>query len=246
MSIPDRFHDAVTELRGERGADPGWLPTVLATACLRVLPAAGAGLSMFTPDGVRVPLGASDDPAALAERLQFTVGQGPCLTAHELGAPQWADEALLERRWPMFWRQLRGRTPFRSILAVPLGRPLERVGTVDLFFHEPDLDGRIDEAEVHAVVGQITADLLGTFAGTSGGTGAAVEDPPWLDDAHSPRRAVFVATGMLSVSLDVTFQDALAVMRAHAFATDTTVDAVATDLVTGVLPVQSVRPESDR
>jgi hypothetical protein len=57
---------------------------------------------------------------------------------------------------------------------------------------------------------------------------------------------VFIATGMLNVALELGTADALAVMRAHAFATDATVDAVARDLVTGALPVQDVRPMSER
>ena len=37
---------------------------------------------MFGTPGMRIPEGASDDSAAIAERLQFTAREGPCLDAH--------------------------------------------------------------------------------------------------------------------------------------------------------------------
>jgi hypothetical protein len=51
---------------------PELLPVRLARACVEVLPVAGVGISMFGSSGMRIPVGASDDDAAAAERLQFS------------------------------------------------------------------------------------------------------------------------------------------------------------------------------
>jgi hypothetical protein len=55
----------------------------------------GAGISLFFASDRRLPLGASDPDTAEAERLQFTVGEGPCLTSYVTGEPVLADEATM-------------------------------------------------------------------------------------------------------------------------------------------------------
>jgi hypothetical protein len=74
---------------------PELLPTRLMKAAAAVLPVAAAGISIFISSGHRVPLGASDDTAALAERLQFTSGEGPCLSAHATNRATWVTNAQM-------------------------------------------------------------------------------------------------------------------------------------------------------
>lgn len=85
-----------------------------------MLPVAGVGVSVFGSDGHRMPVGASSEPAADAERLQFTTGQGPCLTAAHAGHVTLATEAVLARRWPQFYDRLFRQTPFRAVTAIPV------------------------------------------------------------------------------------------------------------------------------
>jgi hypothetical protein len=47
--------------------------------------------------------------------------------------------------------------------------------------------------------------------------------------------------GMLTVGLDVTSTDALALLRAHAYATDRIVDDLASDIVSRRIPTQHLR-----
>ncbi len=247
VNVADLFDAAVAARVDPAATEPALLPEHLAGAAAEVLSASAAGLSLFTADGVPVPIGASTEEAAVAERLQFTVGQGPCLTAHESMAAVRADGEVLAERWPMFARQLVERTPFRSVAAVPLPWPLLRVGTIDLLFDESDRASRLDLEDTETVAARIATTLLAAFGAVaparSGGT--AVDLPPWLDDSHSPRRAVFIATGMLNVASEISTGDALAVLRAHAFSTDSTVDDVARQIVTGDLPLRALRPGGD-
>lgn len=98
---------------------PELLPARLMRAAAAVLPVAAAGISAFSKLRHRVPLGASDDTAALAERLQFTVGEGPCLAAHTDQRAVVATAEVMSRCWPAFHLELTGRTPYRAIVSIP-------------------------------------------------------------------------------------------------------------------------------
>ena len=90
MSIAVRFRAALDDVRELDLADPELLPSRLARACARTLGVDGAGLSVSTDGEARLPLGASSPTAALAERLQFTAGDGPCGSAQRHQEPVFA------------------------------------------------------------------------------------------------------------------------------------------------------------
>ena len=102
-------------------AGPELLPVRLARACARTLAVDDAEPEpgrRARSSGCRS--GASSDVAEVAERLQFTVGAGPCMTAQETRQPVFAVEEDLRRRWPVFTELLFGATPFRAVVALPL------------------------------------------------------------------------------------------------------------------------------
>ena len=114
MTIAERFASALAEVTDPALAGPELLPVRLARACARTLAVDDAGLSLVDASQQRIPLGASSDVAEVAERLQFTVGAGPCMTAQETRQPVFAVEEDLRRRWPVFTELLFGATPFRA------------------------------------------------------------------------------------------------------------------------------------
>ena len=118
---------------------PELFPARLMRAGAGALPVAGAGLSVFTTDRHRVPLGASDDNAALAERLQFNIGKGPPVGARHrsrLAVHRAGDGAAMAD----LHNELVQRTPFRSILSMPLDQPgLGGDTTMDLYYENPHL-----------------------------------------------------------------------------------------------------------
>lgn len=79
-------------------ADPQRIPDALCTACVRLLPVSGASVAISGGWGVSVTWCASDDVAARLAELQYTVGDGPCQTTLEQGAPVLA--ADLTDGWP--------------------------------------------------------------------------------------------------------------------------------------------------
>ena len=226
--------------------DPALLPSALARACAHVLPFDAAGLSLMGGPGARVPLGASDDDAAEAERLQFTHGDGPCFLALREGRPVVVTEEKWQERWPVLAREHFARTPFRGGLNLALRMGGARIGVLDLYSRTSrPVDGAtiIDGQEIAAVV---TSVLHRTLGHPSPATGGALDDgfeePVWTASAGARRRRqVWLAIGMAHLVLDLPGQEVLAVLRAHAYASDRTLDDLADDVVHGRLDLEQLR-----
>jgi len=242
FSAAQRFRVAWS-VRADLGPDePELLPTRLTRVALTVLPVDGVGLSALTDDH-RVPLGATDDRAVAAERLQFTIGEGPCLEALRTQVPISVDRADMERRWPPFHAELLRQSPYRSIVALPLPITDTVPGALDLYFHDPAEASRFDVADAAAVAGQISAVL-----GAAGSSTVAplrwegIEMPAWMYGPPArDRLRVWVAVGVLMSRLTTSSVDALALLRAHAYARDQNLDEVTNAVIDGSLPAQSFR-----
>lgn len=174
-------------------------------------------------------MGASDDGAAVAERLQFTAAQGPCLDAHAFARPVLATETVIAQRWPIFHAELVSRTAFRAVAAIPWPDALKGAGTVDLMFHRSADLTALDVDEADAVVAEVEHIL---------NTESVLEfsllgpGPAWLaGPTANSRNAVFIAMGILNVALEVSTPDALALLRGRAYAAGRTVDDIARDLI---------------
>ncbi|TFV90069.1 GAF domain-containing protein [Blastococcus sp. CT_GayMR16] len=180
-----------------------------------------------------MPLGASSEVAEVAERLQFTVGAGPCMTAQETRQPVFAVEEDLRRRWPVFTELLVGATPFRAVVALPLQPALAGAGAIDLYFRDSADVLDLDVFEALAV-GELVTSLLSEAAVWSEWSPA--QGPEWLQGPAPQRRAaVWEAMGKLSVDLEVSAAEALTLLRAHAYGAGLTVDDVAGELLAGHL-----------
>lgn len=201
------------------------LPALLAQACVQVLPVAGAGVS-FT-DELRIPLGASDATAVRAERLQTTLGEGPCLLATATSTPLRATGQLMATRWPLFHRELLHQTPYRSIASIPLkSREQERFGALDLYL--TDEEG-FSEFALEQVVAEIADPIAALLFDAPTRTFLHNQSlPEWLaSDGVMDRMTVWIAIGMLMEESALTNGESLATLRAYAFAHDTTLDQLA-------------------
>jgi hypothetical protein len=224
VTIASRFEAALDEVSEPGMAGPELLPVRLARACARMLDVDAAGISLLDRAGERTPLGASSESAARAERLQFTVGDGPCSAAQRTGQPVFAVVEDLRRRWPLFADLLLAQTPFRAVVALPLQPALIGSGAIDLFFVE---ENRVTDLEVFdaMAVGELVASELSEAAVWS--TWEAERGPEWLHGPTPQRRAaVWEAMGKLSMSLDGDAATALALLRAYAYASGRSVDEV--------------------
>lgn len=244
MSIAARFEEELEAAAGDGLGAPELLPERLARAAAAMLPVDDAGLSVLDQGDKRVPLGASSSAASVAERLQFTTGDGPCMSAQRTGQPVFATEEDLRRRWPGFTELLLDQTPYRAIIGLPLQRALAGIGAVDLYFIRPE---RIAEVEVFDAfaVGELITSALSEAAVFSDWTPA--DGPDWLRAPAARRRAkVWEAIGKLSLDLELDAPTTLELMRRHALASDRVVDDVALDLLRGRLHPGSLHPDSVR
>ena len=224
--LADRYLTAVVEgFRADpRGRDR--LPAVFARACVAVLPVMGAGLGLV--EKLRVPLGGSDDTAVRAERLQTTLGEGPCLGAIEAGEALRADEPEIAARWPVYHRELVRQTPFRSVASLPLrvaGQP--PIGALDLYSTSVEMDPAAVGPEVQsAIADQISGLLLGAPLVSADWTDEPVA--AWLAGRSvADRMEVWKAVGMLVHGLGVTQGEGLDALRDYAVRQGSTLDAVA-------------------
>jgi hypothetical protein len=228
------------------GDDPELLPVQLTRAAAAALGVDGVGLSVHDTAGHSTPLGASDEAATTAERLQFTAGSGPCTSAARSGWPVFATEDQLRIRWPAFHDLLVTHTAFRSVVALALPGDLRGSGGMDLYLTHPVGLETFDTVE-GVCVAELIADQLSHAAAWSEWTETG--GPAWADgDAARQRAGVWMATGMVSLALQLETTDALAVLRSRAYAADRTVDDLAADLVSGRLTVRQMAEDaaSDR
>lgn len=233
MSIQQKFGAALAAEWTRDGDEPELLPVQLARAAAASLGVDGVGLSVHDTAGHSTPLGASDEAATTAERLQFTAGAGPCMDSARSGWPVFAPENQLRARWPAFHDLLVTHTPFHSVVALALPGQLRGHGGLDLYLTHPVGVVAFDAMEALCVA-ELISDELGHAATWTQWT--EVEGPPWTNTEPARQRArVWMATGMVSLALRLETADALAVLRSYAYASDCTVDALADDLVAGRL-----------
>lgn len=242
VALLDDFRSAVSGV--ERFDGPELLPTVLAQACVEVLPVAGAGLSitraLSSPGALRVPLGASDDVAARAERLQTSLGEGPCLAAASSAEPLVLDAPAIASRWPVFHSELIRQTPFRSVASLPVlwGDPPEPVAALDLYL----LSSEAPTSPIEV----LASDIVDTIAVVLFATPPIIEWrgarlPAWMTGRSATQRMnVWVAVGILTGHAGLISADALAVLRAYAFGHNITLDDLSEDLTTQRLDPETV------
>jgi hypothetical protein len=231
--LVERFWSA-TESFGspERGVE--LLPTTLAAATAVVLGVDGIGLSVIN-GRFRVPLGASDDEAAAAERLQFTVGEGPCLHAMADRTEIRVDSRDMERRWPTFYDELASRTTYRSIASIPVVISKGLIGAMDLYFRTESDVFRIDLGDAILIGTQITVAMQATATSTA--LSVSERDdmvPAWMYGPSARNRLrTWVGAGVLMAHFGGNAEDALMRIRAWAYATGLTLDEATDHIING-------------
>jgi hypothetical protein len=198
------------------------LPLRLCLACARLLGADGGAITLAYTRSERVTLCATDEVAARLEDLQEVLGQGPGPDAYRSGqavAAELATPAAMST-WPMFAAAARAAAGDAAVYALPI-RPEGPVLGVLTLYHGTPRPLRCGTAEA-----LFLADALGAALLQDLDSQAEVGPGPWAS-----RSRVHQATGMVIAQLGVGTDDALALLRAHAYAHDASVDAIASQVV---------------
>lgn len=207
------------------GEGPVSVAAVCDAAVLR-LGIDGASVSAVSGGLGRVPLYASDELSARLEDLHFTTGEGPAADDSGLGAPVLVgDLEVAGARWPGFAPEA-AAAGARAIFAVPLQAGAIRVGVLSLYRARPRPLTAEDLADLLVFADVALHLLLDAASGVIGSPGYRP-----LNDLQDRRAVVHQATGMISVQLGVSLGEALARLRAHAFACGLSPGEVAAEVV---------------
>jgi hypothetical protein len=209
---------------------PVWLQRLCAAA-VRALPASGVAVSLVADNGVRGLAAASDPLSAELEELQYTVGEGPSTEVHAsrrpVLAPDLSDGATA--RWPGYAPAAHERG-IRAVFAFPLHVGAASLGVLSVYRQRPG--SLSDDSLLQALTfAEITVQTL--LDGQEEAPRGRLADG--LDRALDSHVALYQAQGMAMVDLDVSIGDAIARLRAHAYATGRPLYDVARDVVDGRL-----------
>jgi GAF domain-containing protein len=213
-------------------------PVRVSHACLGAALAVGvdgAALVVVTGRGVREPMFVSDELAERVAELQNTLGEGPAIDAfHSRGPVLVADlgSAEVGRRWPAFAQQAH-QAGVGAVFSLPARAGAARLGVLDLYrCHAGPLSrDELSDALVYteaalALALDDRARLAEPYTASNTAPEAPIHPPTEL--AEGPVGDLFVdrgvevhqATGMVSAQLEIDVTEALARLRAYAFAHD--------------------------
>lgn len=220
-------------------------PELVLQVCNRAARADGAALSIGSnPEQQGTSVCAVGELGQRLEELQFTLGEGPrrrsLLSGGPVLVPDLTAEHVLEL-WPVF-APAAARAGIRAHFAFPLQAGAIKIGVLELCRRMPGLLSPEELADATAYA-DLALDLM--LAGQQ--TALGPDEFDWLTaPAVGARAEVHQATGMVSVQLGVSLADALARLRAYAYAHDQSLAEVARRVVSRQLRLSPDEPGPGR
>lgn len=223
----ERFTRAVTA-RTDENHDPA---SSLCLACSDVVGVAGAALLLISTQRLLGCVAVSDPVTEAVEQVEYTLGDGPCMTAYRTKTPVF-DPDLAEGgddRWPEFRRGALA-VGIHAAFGFPLFIDRICIGALNLYHDKPGPLTEAQVADARIVARMASRTLLNWQADAPQGKLA------WqLEQVPNHRVEVHQAAGRISVQADIPVTDALVVLRAYAFSEDRTISDVARDVAAGTL-----------
>jgi len=194
---------------------------------------AGAAVTLVPTAGAHAVSAASNPATRQHEDEQFGVGEGPTQDVFSSQSPVLvSDLELTGGRWPGY-APAASAAGVRAVFALPLQVGAVTLGVLTLYGPDPRV---FDRAQMRTALmfAELATELLVDNSVTESGAG--------LDPDHHAAMAIheqiYQAQGMTMVDLGVSLPEALARMRAHAYAIDQDLADLATDIIAGrtILP----------
>lgn len=191
-----------------------------------------ASVTAWSDRGKGTTLASSDAMTEVVDEIQYTLGEGPCLTAAEESdlEPVRIDDVSVDERWPAFCRQVVERTPVRSVLAFKLNGLKPRRCALNLYGEH-----------AHAFIGEATSigALFATHARALMLHSASADQVANLSEALTSSRQIGTAVGILMAMHKVTSDDAFVLLSKASQDLNRKLRDVADDVArTGSLPKQ--------
>jgi hypothetical protein len=218
----------------------------LCHACVDLLDVDGAAISLMLEGSSQGTFASSGGLSRQLDEFQFTFGEGPCIDAVRDGGPVFAENIAdpAETRWPAYVGSAVG-LGIGALFALPISLANSPVGALDLYRHAPgpllgnSLMGGFMAAELAALP------LLDMISAEADAKTAGEDEPAWNQLASLARVEVYQATGMVMAQLGVGPAEALARLRANAFANDRTASQVAWSIVEREVSLEPDNSPSD-
>jgi hypothetical protein len=206
---------------GDPDASLDWL----CRTCADELGMTGAAVALVPSSNDPGNIAASDERASFVVDLQFTSGEGPTIDAHRDGRPVLEPELATTTRWPAFAPEAVA-AGVAAVFALPLQIGAANFGVLTFYRDRPGplRDAFLVDALAMADVAcEITLCLQARVP-----PGSLHEV---IETLATERTVVYQATGMIMVQLGVGPEEAIAVLRARAYAVGRPVCEVAADVV---------------
>lgn len=188
--------------------------------------ASGAGVSLIR-ESQRTSVGATDALVRTADDLQYSLGEGPCLTAWSTRAPVMIDDTTTDERFPR-WSAAAAEAGVISCFSVPLLRGRDSLGAMKVYATVPSAFGEMDRTRLTSLSVAASA-LLGHVQTSESSTRISSE----LRESLRSRDLVGIAKGMLMQREGLTEAEALRAMTSRARATGVSFRQLTTEIVNG-------------
>ncbi|GAA4729260.1 GAF domain-containing protein [Nocardioides endophyticus] len=242
MSGPGPRLAQVRALVENEDAAPGDQPGIvgrmqrLCRAASDALTARGVGICLIAEVDAQLTVAASGPVTEQVEGLQFALGEGPSLEAHAARRPVLCSDlrGSAGTRWPGYVPAVRAYG-VRAVFSFPLQIGAARLGAMGVY--REVVGGLSDEhlAQALTFAEVATVELLDSLP-APGGPHRVVQD------AVDNRYEVYQAQGMLTVQLGVGLVEAMARMRAYAYAQDRLLGDLARDILAGRVVLEPDEP----
>lgn len=187
----------------------------LCSALVSVVGVDGGAITVGFAESERTTLCATDETAEKIEDLQDVLREGPGLDAYRSGDLVVLNRDEQGRAWPMLVQALGDDHRPEIVIGVPMSPRSDVLGAATLYSRGSEMP-TLDLQELRFLVNAVGVAILSTFEHS--------DDPELVWTA---RDRIDQATGMIVAQLRIKPHDALAVLRAHAFAHNATVAAIA-------------------
>jgi GAF domain-containing protein len=192
----------------------------------------GAVVTLMTAKGGEAIAAVSDESLRLIEKLQFSMGEGPGREAFVSGRPVLTSDLSDASRWPGYAAAAL-EAGVGAVYVFPLQLGASRFGLLTLYASAPRALTRHESAACLTFAAQATEVLL------DGHLDAPTMLDPTLATALRYRSEVYQAQGLVMMDLGISLVDALARMRAHAFARGMDLDQLAIGIISGAMRLEA-------
>lgn len=192
----------------------------------------GAGCTLIDAHGQPTSRASTNSLVEEADRLQYELGRGPCLSAWAGARAVRVNDLRQDRRWPE-WSASGTRLGLLSCISVPMlvpdldgGRGPEPIGALKVYADRPDA---FDEHSIQVL--SLLAGPAALFLSNLQARERAAHLSAALKDALHSRSVIDMAKGMLMERLKVSERGALQVMITRARTEEALLSTVARDIV---------------